>query len=285
MSTDLVKHGETRIITVFSQRDNSSKDVHTDVKTWGEFLQQNAQEFNLKNIRGVVRETKHVLEVDDAVMPEGNFTLFLFPKKVKSGLSMKTKDEYLKSEDRDGLRRLCRKRKLSILGGKEKMAERLAKDDRNTEPSSKAPVVHAPTESKAVVKVSTETYATVEAATVETTVRARINDAAQLSSLLEIMFPNMKVVSIDAVVDLTAKLELGTALPAVAPITDSQKEEEKVTEEVEEVKAPIQKTSSSSSNTEAKTEKKPAAKVAKVSKKGPSDEQLKKEANEMKGFF
>jgi len=75
-----------RVITIFSSRGDKTAKIETDATTWGV-------------LRGLIREKgyevdklhasenigKTTLEHEGAVLPEGNFTIFMRPKQTKSG--------------------------------------------------------------------------------------------------------------------------------------------------------------------------------------------------------
>jgi hypothetical protein len=62
--------------------------VTTIAQTWEELktelIQQNV---NLSNVKAIIGETRVTLESNSAILPEGNFNLYLLPKKTKSGMS------------------------------------------------------------------------------------------------------------------------------------------------------------------------------------------------------
>jgi hypothetical protein len=206
-----------RVITVYTQRDQTAREIQTQVKTWGEFKEQNKREFDFTNMRGVVRHNKNILEVDDALLPEESFVMFLFPKKVKSG-GTRTAAEYEKTFNSKELRKMCSERKLKTDGTKEDFAKRLAEADQagNTQkPKVKAPIVHKePASEMAVVVPSKESQLPVPAsiynvsATTFVTAKVQLNDVDALKTLLDNLFPGMEVVGINAVVDLQAELKL-----------------------------------------------------------------------------
>lgn len=75
-----------RQIRIMSTQTGTVKTISSDAVTWGE-LKQNS---DIRNSMGtstqaIVRETKNTLEHDDAVLPEGDFTIFFVPTKTKSG--------------------------------------------------------------------------------------------------------------------------------------------------------------------------------------------------------
>lgn len=86
-----------RKITVFSTTNNNKQIIETSAATKGE-LQDVLLEKNIDSseMKMIVKETKATLEHKDAVLPEGEFTLFLFPQKVKSGLDIEDIEAKLK---------------------------------------------------------------------------------------------------------------------------------------------------------------------------------------------
>jgi hypothetical protein len=78
----------TRKITVFNTQSNTPSEFMSDAVTYGEIKNQIS---SVNGMKVVIRETKVTLEDDGAILPSGDFTIFLFPEKVKSGISA---DEY-----------------------------------------------------------------------------------------------------------------------------------------------------------------------------------------------
>lgn len=88
---------EKRIVTVFSTKGQRMVKIESSAETWGELkkdLDANNIEYN--NMQAVVRETKAILKLDDAVLPKGitagdkvtnEVTLFLSPTKSSAGCS------------------------------------------------------------------------------------------------------------------------------------------------------------------------------------------------------
>ena len=74
----------TRKVTlkVTSQKDLIK--VESNARTFGE-LKKEVKEVKWTGMRVVERSTKNTLDMDDAILPAGEFTLFLVPEKVKSG--------------------------------------------------------------------------------------------------------------------------------------------------------------------------------------------------------
>lgn len=203
---------------LWSQRDNSSTPVQTTAETWGE-LKQKVREVDFTNIKGVIRETKASLELDDAKLPNGKYTIFLLPQKVKSGNNderiYRTKSEYLKDFNSKTLRGMCSKRGLGTKGTKEDFAQKLANDDARARKEShkvneelidvplkseKRPELPAtrPTPASSLIKVNTGT------ATVN--LEAEITDENLLNQIMDQMFPALSVVEIEAKVSIKATL-------------------------------------------------------------------------------
>jgi len=75
-----------REITIYATRGGQMKKITTDVRTWGELQPLVRREgFDLSSLLAAENITKHDLVNDLAVLPEGNFRLFLRPKQTKSG--------------------------------------------------------------------------------------------------------------------------------------------------------------------------------------------------------
>jgi hypothetical protein len=82
----------TRTITVFSTKGKQKAKIDTDVKTWGELKPLvEAEGYDLSKLHATENVNRHDLNHKDGSLPEGNFTLFLRPKKTKSGLDVKGK--------------------------------------------------------------------------------------------------------------------------------------------------------------------------------------------------
>ena len=56
--------------------------------TFGELKTELKQSVNFAKKEVIVRETRNALIADDSLLPQGDFTLYLFPKEVKSGLDL-----------------------------------------------------------------------------------------------------------------------------------------------------------------------------------------------------
>tara|TARA_Y100001951_G_C11234403_1_gene236562 strand:+ start:394 stop:900 length:507 start_codon:yes stop_codon:yes gene_type:complete len=73
---------KTRKITVYSTQAKSSQTIETSATTWGELK---AEMSNVGNVRAVIRETRNSLDTPSAKLPDQDFTLFMYPQRVKSG--------------------------------------------------------------------------------------------------------------------------------------------------------------------------------------------------------
>lgn len=75
-----------RKVTVLSTKTNEQKEITTDVTTWGQLKPVlSANGFDPSGLKAMLQATKVTLENDSAVLPDGDFVLFLTPGKVKSG--------------------------------------------------------------------------------------------------------------------------------------------------------------------------------------------------------
>ena len=83
-----------RKIIIYSQATSQSKEIESDATTWGQLKKavEEAIMNSVTTVKAVVRETRNTLDNDDAVLPSGEFTIFLLPVKVKSGVQARRKD-------------------------------------------------------------------------------------------------------------------------------------------------------------------------------------------------
>lgn len=82
-----------RQVKIFTTASGNGKIIETSAITFGELMadmKTNGVDFNIDSMKAIVGETKNVLEIESALLPEGNFGLFLFPKKTKSGNDFST---------------------------------------------------------------------------------------------------------------------------------------------------------------------------------------------------
>jgi len=79
---------ETRKVTIWSTQERATQTIETSAKTWGELKKELS---NVGNTRAVIRETRNTLESGGAKLPDQDFTLFLYPEKVRSGRTVKVR--------------------------------------------------------------------------------------------------------------------------------------------------------------------------------------------------
>lgn len=104
-----------RIISIYSSR-GGAKTITTGVTTWKELLPLvKAQGYPVNDLHVTENVRKTTLEHEDAILPEGDFTLFMRPKKTKSGAKGKRADGLNKKE----LTALLKKDIASSSNGKE----------------------------------------------------------------------------------------------------------------------------------------------------------------------
>jgi len=134
----------TRTVTIYStQGRGQSQTIETDAKTWGELRPK--IEFNTSNVRAVVRENRTTLEANDAVLPEEEHTIFLYPTKVKSGAGTAIQDKYSGMTLAE-LKREVKKRKSMSTGSSNPVILRgklRQHDKRNGNSSDCAPIVES----------------------------------------------------------------------------------------------------------------------------------------------
>ena len=76
---------EVREIKIFSTV-GTKVTLNTNATTFGEIKTQLASnDIDYNNLQLVVGETKATLDLDEAVLPEGPFKIYLMPKQTKSG--------------------------------------------------------------------------------------------------------------------------------------------------------------------------------------------------------
>lgn len=75
----------SRVITVVSTKGGQIEKVSTDAKTWGDLKDLIEDKYDLINLKATENINKTTLEHKDAILPEGDFRLFLRPAKTKSG--------------------------------------------------------------------------------------------------------------------------------------------------------------------------------------------------------
>lgn len=72
-------------VTIFSTKGSTKKVHETNAKTWGELKREISDFYDLSNLQATENVNRADLVSDLAVLPSGDFTLFLRPIKTKSG--------------------------------------------------------------------------------------------------------------------------------------------------------------------------------------------------------
>lgn len=74
-----------RSIKIASSTKTSVQVLQSEAVTWGQLKDSLSDYGDLSKMTAMVKETRHTLQLDDAVLPEGDFTLYLSPKNIKAG--------------------------------------------------------------------------------------------------------------------------------------------------------------------------------------------------------
>lgn len=74
-----------RTITIVSTKNSRIEKHESSATTWGDLKAEIQDKYDLENLKAVENVGKTTLEHIDAVLPEGDFRLFLRPSKTKSG--------------------------------------------------------------------------------------------------------------------------------------------------------------------------------------------------------
>jgi hypothetical protein len=75
---------QERKVNVFLNADGKTVSYTTSANTFGQLVDQ-LRQHELGSKKVVERTSKHVLEMEDAELPQGDFTIFVYPKKNKGG--------------------------------------------------------------------------------------------------------------------------------------------------------------------------------------------------------
>lgn len=76
----------SRKIIVVNPSTQQPVELLSSATTWGQLIPDlNNANITTSNMKGIVAETKVSLEANDAKLPEGEFTLYLFTAKNKAG--------------------------------------------------------------------------------------------------------------------------------------------------------------------------------------------------------
>lgn len=91
-----------RVVKVFATGNDNIIEITTSARTWGELQNELRSQKNMdvSGMNAKVRSSKVTLEHKDAELPTGEFTIFVTPAKVKSGVKAKTKKVVVKRTTR-----------------------------------------------------------------------------------------------------------------------------------------------------------------------------------------
>lgn len=78
-----------RKVTIYHSQTSRKEYYITEVEKWGEL--KALLDSNVGDKTCVLSGSKHVLAVDDAVLPEEAFTVYVYPKESKGGMAAKKK--------------------------------------------------------------------------------------------------------------------------------------------------------------------------------------------------
>lgn len=101
----------SRKITIYSTKTKATQEITTPVTTWGELKPLVNSEMGVASAKCMVRETRNTLENNEAVLPTGDFIVFVYPEKVKSGNQKIEGDAYASLSDAK-LRQACNRKSL-----------------------------------------------------------------------------------------------------------------------------------------------------------------------------
>lgn len=87
MSNELIAQ---RQVTLFYTQNNERKVLQTAARTWGELSNTLGEDFSKSKV--VLQESRLTLENTEAELPREPFTLFVFPRQSKAGVSNKDRD-------------------------------------------------------------------------------------------------------------------------------------------------------------------------------------------------
>lgn len=83
-----------RKISVYSTTDQQHVEIMSDATKWGELKESIKDMFNLEVLSAMENKTRNNLEHDEAILPEGEFVLYLYPsKRVKLGCGCENEKE------------------------------------------------------------------------------------------------------------------------------------------------------------------------------------------------
>lgn len=77
--------GNIRDIRIISSTRTGVKNISSSVETWGQLKDSISDFGDLSKMTAVVKETRVTLDNNEALLPEGTFTVYLSPKQIKAG--------------------------------------------------------------------------------------------------------------------------------------------------------------------------------------------------------
>jgi hypothetical protein len=131
-----------RTIKVMYQSGGGLKTLQSAASTWGQLKDSLSNLYpsaNFNKLKAVDRATKVSYEVDDAVLPQNDLVLFIFPKEIKSGASIQSSDvKELSEMSYNYLRSYGSKCGIDVSGKKADIVKRIAEYNKaNTVSKSK----------------------------------------------------------------------------------------------------------------------------------------------------
>jgi hypothetical protein len=100
-----------RKITIYSTKTKAQQVIETGLSTWGEVKQLINPEMGISSGKCMVRENRTTLESNQALLPDGDATIFVYPEKVKSGSEKRDDDVYSSLSDWK-LKEACQRKSL-----------------------------------------------------------------------------------------------------------------------------------------------------------------------------
>lgn len=89
----------SRKVVIYSTIGENFKEIYTSARTWGALTEElTSQGVNWKGMKAVNGDDNHSYESTEAVLPDGDFSLFLMADKVKSGYD-DSDDDLIDEED------------------------------------------------------------------------------------------------------------------------------------------------------------------------------------------
>jgi|1_EtaG_2_1085319.scaffolds.fasta_scaffold00140_13 hypothetical protein len=112
-----------RKIIVFSGLTGVKKQHETEATHWGE-LKAELGELAQGNIEAVIKGTNNTLNMDKAILPATEFTLFIVATKMKSGIRLKKEDAFTNLKKKE-LKKVCKHLNLGTTGDEKALLRRL----------------------------------------------------------------------------------------------------------------------------------------------------------------